>query len=1221
MRFLARHRLLFYAIICFAAGLKIISYSNNAKVVEPDRQRFLQSMHEKGMLAEQLTDSLFEYARQNRIQDFANSDNYKPDRLFDRYGIILYVYSGRNLVYWTNNSIAIPDGTLWYKQPFVNTGNACVVPQYKTDKRQTVVSAIVVKTDFAYENEFLQNKLHPSFGIKSDINIRTDDKTSENAIYNTDGNYLFSFDMQSLDNTGIRRKVAFPLLMLSLMLLMLYAQKGIKKNRLSNRKFFIIVVIAIAARAAIQVFLPHEYYAQLSIFSPQHFAASAFFPSLGDLLISVTMLTYLIFVYSFKVHLQRLDKYATFRRIAISAIWVMALMACYCFMTYTLNILIHDSNFPFEIYEVTSLDIYSVTGYLTLVLSLVGFLLLLDKAAVQLLKTFNFWRALLIVIPIWAAASALLLCLHPSLPYIQMCVSFVVITVLWFYLRHAQRVNYASMVMTIGFIAMYITNYTRIESMTRQNEESEMLCVNLAQMQDPTAEAVLVDVISDIKADTRIVDMISDAEYNYDDLCRYIQNQYFNGYMSRYNFTLDVCGPNDEQSFGPDQTLQNCQQYYTRYLRRYGSQTPVQGLFRIMNTSSGTGYMMRVTVQKHSGASIMLFFSLSPKMNYEVMGYPELLLDKPLRTDRHLKDISYARYQNGRLAAHSGSFPYAFDNQVYGSQKQDFTHFQMERYEHVMYFSDSENCIIVSTPTITAFNILISLTYTFVFFLLIITLLLALGNPYTKMFDIRYTIKNKVLVSFLVILLISTISVAGGVVYYTINQYQRSQDEIMSSKVQSALMEIEQRYSSISDIKKIPADELNSLMASISNTLLTDINLYDQTGNLIATSRREIYSRKLTSEKMNATAFRELEMNKKSRLVQNENIGRMSYYSAYVPFINSRNKLLAYINLPYFIKQTPLRQELTSVSVAVINIYAVLMVLSVIIAIFLSKRITKPIIDVQERIRSIDLGKSNQRVEYNGDDEIAELVNEYNLMLEELSISATRLAKSERESAWREMARQVAHEIKNPLTPMKLSVQLLERSQRNGDPDFNERFENTARTLIEQIDSLSSIASEFSQFARMPEGRTEVVNLNERINQSVELFRDTTTTKISFTEPAGRTVNIIADNERMLQVFNNLIKNAIQAIPKKQKGRIDISLRCMKGRAVVEIKDNGTGITPETEKKLFQPNFTTKTSGTGLGLAIVKNIVEDAGGAIWFYSKPGKGTSFFVSFPMKDEQI
>ena len=1219
MHFLARHRLLIYATICFVVGLKILNTDRRAKIIEPERQKFIQSLHEKDLLAEQLADTLFEYAQSDRLPEFANSAEHKPDRLFDRYGIILYVYSGRNLVYWTNNSIAIPEGTLWYKTPFVNTGNACVIPHYKTNKRQTVVSAIVVKMDFTYENEFLKNELHPSFDITSSLSLTTDDKTSENAIYSSDGNYLFSFNFDNVDNIEQRRSVAFPLLMLALVLLMLYAQKGIRKNRLSNRKFFIITFVAITVRIGIQIFFPQELYTHLSIFSPQHFAASVVFPSLGDMLISVVMLVYLIFVYSFKVHLQRLDRFSPFRRILLSAIWVVVLMVYYAFLTYSLNVLIHDSSFPFGIYEITNLDIYGLLGYLILVLALVGFLLLLDKAIIQLLKTFSFWWATLIIVPITAAASALLLFHFPSAPYVQMCLSFLILTELWLFLRSVNRVNYASTVAVIGLMAWYMTIFTLIETERRQTEESEMMCVNLSQMQDPAAEVVIADIIDDIKADGQIIDILSGVSYDYDYLCRYIQNQYFNGYLSRYNFSLDVCTSHDELSFGSDPNQQNCHQYYNRYLRRYGSQTKVAGLFSIKNAAEETSYLIRLTVPKRSGASTTLFFSLSPKTNYEVLGYPELLLEKPLRTDRYKQHINYAKYQNGRLTAHSGTFPYAFDNQVYGQNDGEFSHFRMERYDHVM-FNSGDISVIVSTPAITAFNILISYTYMFIFFLIITTLLLALGNPYTKMFDIRFTIQNKVLFSILSILILSTISVAGGVVYYTIDHYKRSQNEIMSSKVQSALMEIEQRYSNINDIKKIPADELNSLMASISNTLLTDINLYDQTGNLIATSRRELYSRKLTSEKMNATAFRELEMNKKSRFLQKENIGRMSYYSAYVPFINSRNKPLAYINLPYFIKQTPLRQELTSVSVAVINIYVVLVVLSVIIAIFLSKRITKPIVDVQERIRSIDLGKSNQRVEYKGDDEIAELVNEYNLMLEELSISATRIAKSERESAWREMARQVAHEIKNPLTPMKLSVQLLERSQRNGDPDFNERFENTARTLIEQIDSLSSIASEFSQFARMPEGRIELVNLNERINQSVELFRDTTTTKINFSEPAGRTVTIMADNERMLQVFNNLIKNAIQAIPKKRKGHIDISLRCFKGRAVVEVCDNGTGISPETEKKLFQPNFTTKTSGTGLGLAIVKNIVEDAGGAIWFYSKEGKGTSFFVSFPLPNEE-
>jgi len=360
-------------------------------------------------------------------------------------------------------------------------------------------------------------------------------------------------------------------------------------------------------------------------------------------------------------------------------------------------------------------------------------------------------------------------------------------------------------------------------------------------------------------------------------------------------------------------------------------------------------------------------------------------------------------------------------------------------------------------------------------------------------------------------------------------------------------------------------------------------------------------------------------MNKKARIVQKESIGELTYYSAYVPFINNQNQLLAYLNIPYFTKETPLRQELMRVMVAVINIYALLVLFSILIAVYLSNRITEPLHLVQQRIHDIGLEKTNQRVEYNGNDEIAELVNEYNRMLDELGRSAVLLAKSERESAWREMARQVAHEIKNPLTPMKLSVQLLERSQRNNDPDFDQRFSNVTRTLIEQIDSLSSIASAFSQFAKMPEARTELVDVAERIKQSVQLFKESTFTKVSVDYPSDKPIYIIADNERMLQVFNNLIKNAIQSIPKNREGKIVVSLRKLRGRVIIEIKDNGSGISPEMEKKLFQPNFTTKTSGTGLGLAIVKNIVEEAEGSIWFQSKVGKGTSFFISFPVKSQ--
>lgn len=1219
MHFLSRHRLLILTIICFAIGVATLRPKQNNQILESERQEFISSFHHKELLAEQLVDTLLNYATSNNLKSFANSDTYRPDRLYDRHGIILYVYSGRNLIYWTNNTIAIPEGTNWYKTSFLHTGNAYIVPKYKASKKITVVSAIVIKEEYQYENEFLHNRIHPSYNIHSNLTINSTNENSENVIYNSDGIFLFSFGLEKFDNTNIKRRLAFPMLLLSLLLLLLYAQQGIKKNRLSNHRFFFIAIIAITVRAGIQAFLPQEFYNELSIFTPQHFSSSVIFPTIGDLLITVILIVYLIFVYFYKVHLQRIDRYSWLRRMLILIIWICVLIGIFGCINHIIYILIHDSNFQVEIYEFTSLSIYSAVAHLIIVLCLVGFLFLLNKAAIQFLKAYSLWESLLILISISTIVTFLWFKFDAENANIATYIAFIILSVLWFYLQSRKQINFATTAVVVGLFAAYVTIFIRTENQKRQFEESQVIAINLSQVQDPTTEIVLSDVIEHIKADEQIVTLLQQENNDYDNLNRYLQSQYFIGYLSRYNVALNVYDQRNISPIGIDSDKSDYYTYYNRYLRRYGVQTPISGLFQIKDPSSETTYLVRIKIPISSNYTITLFIELSQKLNYESLGYPELLLDKPLQTDKYRQNICYAKYQNGLLATHSGTFPYAFNKQVYGENTNEFNQFRFDHYDHVLYNNNNDNCIIVSTPTVTTFNLLISFTYIFVFFILIITILLVFANPYTKMFDIRFTIKNKVLMSILIILLLSSISVVVGVVYYTINHYQRSQNEIMTTKVQSVLIEIEQRYANINNIKRIPTSELNNMLSSFSNIFFTDINIYDPSGSLVATSRREIYTRKLTSEIMNATAFRELEMNHKSRIVQKENIGGLEYYSAYVPLINTHNKLLAYINLPYFIKQTPLQQELTSVAVAVINIYVVLILLSILIAIFLSNRITQPLLTVRQRIKNIDIGKRNQRVEYDGDDEIAELVNEYNLMLDELSISATRLAKSERESAWREMARQVAHEIKNPLTPMKLSVQLLERAHRNGDPDFGERFANTSRTLIEQIDSLSSIASEFSQFARMPEGRTEIVNLNERIVQSVELFKNTTNTKITFTAPAGRTVTILADNERMLQVFNNLIKNAIQAIPKKRKGQINITLRYFKGRAVVEVQDNGIGITPETEAKLFQPNFTTKTSGTGLGLAIVKNIVEEAGGAIWFYSKPGKGTSFFVSFPLATE--
>jgi len=318
------------------------------------------------------------------------------------------------------------------------------------------------------------------------------------------------------------------------------------------------------------------------------------------------------------------------------------------------------------------------------------------------------------------------------------------------------------------------------------------------------------------------------------------------------------------------------------------------------------------------------------------------------------------------------------------------------------------------------------------------------------------------------------------------------------------------------------------------------------------------------------------------------------------------------MSLPYFARQHGLEQEVVSLLAALTNIYVLLILLAVVLALFISNRITEPLRIIRENLRTLKLDKRNQAIEWESNDEIGELVKEYNRTLNELVKNAELLARSERESAWREMAKQVAHEIKNPLTPMKLHVQMLERSYNDGAKDIGERIEKMAKALIEQIDTLSNIATEFSSFAEMPKAEIEEVDLIELLQSCTDLHQETEGIHVQFNDKIRDSVKIHADRKQMLRVLNNLIKNAKQAIPENHEGRVDIKIERENSGLLVSVKDNGTGINAEAQEQIFVPNFTTKTSGMGLGLAMVKNIIEGLGGEIWFDTEKGIGTTFFI---------
>jgi nitrogen fixation/metabolism regulation signal transduction histidine kinase len=409
---------------------------------------------------------------------------------------------------------------------------------------------------------------------------------------------------------------------------------------------------------------------------------------------------------------------------------------------------------------------------------------------------------------------------------------------------------------------------------------------------------------------------------------------------------------------------------------------------------------------------------------------------------------------------------------------------------------------------------------------------------------------------------------------------------------------------------------LDELLRKFSNVFFTDINLYDPQGLLLATSRPEIFENDLQGPRMHPSAYLELAINNAAEFVQEETIGNLRYLSAYVPFRNNEGKLLAYLNLPYFTRQRALTMEITNLVVAVVNFYIILITLSILIAVFISSQITQPLRMLQSKLGKLTFGKGNEKIQYDASDEIGVLVREYNHMVDELAISADKLARSERESAWREMAKQIAHEIKNPLTPMKLSVQHLQREAGKEPGKTEKNIRRITRTLIEQIDHLSTIATEFSNFAKMPRASNEVVNLEEKINQICELFMNSEKTAIDKSFNIKEEPVVFADSEQLTRVFINLLKNAIQSIPEERTGKVGIKLETSAGTARVEVTDNGRGIPDELGDKLFQPNFTTKSSGMGMGLAIVKSILENAGGTIGYETRLGEGTTFILELPL-----
>lgn len=463
------------------------------------------------------------------------------------------------------------------------------------------------------------------------------------------------------------------------------------------------------------------------------------------------------------------------------------------------------------------------------------------------------------------------------------------------------------------------------------------------------------------------------------------------------------------------------------------------------------------------------------------------------------------------------------------------------------------------------------------------------------------------------LVLIASVLIAGVTIY----QYREQSTDYHENRLERKEKQVLQSIAYTLKETTYPVDTehlaliFRDAIYRIADVQNININLYDLEGNLIKSSRPS-FETDSTFNCLDHKILNHLRASANTRYVEEKTeVG--DYHKASYTYINdTKFKPIGILNLPYFEDHSFSKMELREFLFRLAGVYLLLLLAAILLAYIISKYITRSLQTISDKLSQTQLNRRNEKIHIKdtGED-IGKLVDAYNSMVDALEESAERLARGEREQAWREMAKQVAHEIKNPLTPMRLTVQSFVRKFDPKAPDTETKIGEFAKSLIQQIDTMSNIASAFSNFAHMPAQQNETLNVVTVVKLALEIFNE------EYIHLIAEEDEIIAtlDRTQLIRVVTNLVKNAIQAVPEVASPRILVTVTSEAEHVKISVADNGVGIPDAMQHKIFEPKFTTKSSGMGLGLGMVKNIVENYRGTIGLTSIPGRGSIFTVKFP------
>jgi signal transduction histidine kinase len=1143
-------------------------------------------------------------------------------------GLSFASYKDGKLELWSESTFELPENSseLDLDKPFRFIQNRWVLSGYTNDSAGLNIYFIDIYDDYSIENNLIKSGFRDSFGLNPGTEFTIEPERGY-PVYSLDGEYVFSiaFDKNANFNTWF---VVIPIILWILFFIVSVSlintlTESITRNKESRAGVYFTLALSVIFYTLFILTGKPEIISNLSIFSPYRYTAGKLFPSPGHILLANGFLIYIAYSFYRWWPIRSKGSSGARRQIAFAVYLIPAALMFYLF-NLSMESFINSSNISFEFYKILDIDSFTIVSFLASSSLILVMLIYLIKVFVTFSEISP--SEFIVALAPSVAIVIIIYIIKDDYPLIHLLAFALIVAMIWIF-RNRKSVIVVSSV-TLSLIAgAYSAWFISSEMWDTETEKVKVMAVGQIGNNDPVAEELLIDNWDRLKNDTVLSPMMNlefFIEGDVAEIYNYLDTEYFNGYWQQYDIFYTVCNWDSPLLLETSEKEVLCFEFFNSRLEEYGIPLIDSSLYLIDNRSGRPYYLATLFFDQEDGVNkggrTGLFIDLISKLVYDQPGYPELLKDKKYQSHSLPKDYSMAKYIGDSLVLETGNYPFPMTLQHDSIGIGEFISFIENDHDCMVYNHSPTVSVVIARPVMKFHNVLINFTYIFIVFFVLFTIIMMILSPPERINLRHLDFRQKLQYAFLLLLLGSIFAIGAVVISLSISQYRGKHYDSISEKLSSVYIELDHKLSTeeqlTSEWSQDTYQDLDALLVKFSNVFFTDLNLYTVDGNLLASSRREVFDKDLKGKRMDYRAFTELNYFGESRFIQEEKVGELTYLSAYSPFLNYRNEVLAYLNLPYFAIQNELSEEISNLVVTIVNFSLLLIVISMGFAVFIALQITSPLRMLKEGLASVSLDSESTRLEYSGHDEISELVNQYNDMLEQLHLSAIKLARSEREDAWRDMAKQIAHEIKNPLTPMKLNVQQLLKTWKDNPGDFEARIEKFSENMIENIDNLSSIATEFSDFARMPKANPKKMNLVAYLKSSVDLFENTSNVDIICNCQGLEEVFILADKEQIKSMLTNVIRNAVQAIPSNKAGRVEVSLEISGRIARISIKDNGVGVPDSVGEKLFMPTFTTKSSGMGIGLAIVKRIVESARGSIKYKSRVDRGTTFFIEFPI-----